>query len=79
LRQALQDYDDNDKVVFAYNYGDHQRTTVCAPVRNIDQGDVTYSEYHRMGKLVEDDGDDDGNEKYGKRDDTISVVVLNIA
>lgn len=76
LRQALEDYNDDDKVVFAYNYGDYQRTTVCAAVHNIGDGDIKYSEYHRMGKLIECTDED---EEPAKDPEAVSVVVLNIA
>ena len=73
LRQALGDFNPADKVVFAHPSGDHWHTTVCSAIRNVDQGDVAYSEYHRLGKLIEEE------DEKKTRPETVSVVVLNIA
>ena len=66
------------EVHFAYNYGDHWRTQVAPKVGEVFEGAVVYSEYHRMDKMVEDDGDcdfdDEGNEIVDES--TRRVVVL---
>lgn len=46
-------------VVFAYNYGDHWRTTVAPGIDTVESGIVTYSNYHNMDKIVEQDDEDD--------------------
>jgi hypothetical protein len=73
LREALEDYDDDDKVVFAYNYGDRGRTVVCDPAENVD-GDslIRWSGYHGTAKIVEDDGALDSEEDGDAR-----VVVIS--
>ena len=66
-------------VHFAYNYGDHWRTEVAPRVGSVAEGAVVYSEYHRMDKMIEDDGDcefdDEGNEVVDES--TRRVVVLS--
>lgn len=66
LIEALQDLDQEAKVVFAYNYGDHWRTQVAGVVEQVEAGAVAYSDYHSMPKVVE------GDDAY----DTENVVIL---
>jgi len=67
------------EVHFAYNYGDHWRTEVAPQVGRVDEGAVVYSEYHRMDKILDADGDcefdDEGNEVVDES--TRRVVVLS--
>lgn len=58
LIEALQNLDQDAEVHYAYNYGDHWRTTVAPVVSEVFEGVVKYSDYHSMHKLV-DEGDDD--------------------
>ena len=78
LIELLQMEDQDAEVHFSYNYGDHWRTEVAPKVGSVDTGAVVYSEYHRMDKIVEDDGDcefdDEGNEIVDES--TRRVVVL---
>ena len=71
LIAELQGMDPELEVHFAYNYGDHWRTTVAPSVSRVDVGLVQYSDYHRMPKVVEPDWDDEEAEAEGK-----SVVIL---
>ena len=69
LIEQLQDMNPEAEVHFAYGYGDHWRTTVAPAASRVFQGQVQYSEYHRMDKMVEDEDDfyeEDGdmNEKF---------------
>ena len=77
LIEMLQDMNQDADVHFAYNYGDHWRTEVAPKVGRVDEGAVVYSEYHRMDKMLEDDGDcefdDEGNERL---DETLRRVVV---
>jgi hypothetical protein len=79
LINTLQFMDMNAEVHFAYNYGDHWRTEVAPKVGRVDEGAVVYSEYHRMDKILDADGDcefdDDGNEVVDES--TRRVVVLS--
>jgi hypothetical protein len=61
------------EVHFAYNYGDHWNTVVAPPVRDVEDGMVIYSEYHRMDKLITD-ADDDNDEIL---DPVNPVIVLS--
>jgi hypothetical protein len=53
LREALEDYPDETKVFFSYNFGDYGRTTVAQPINDIEESEIEYSDYHQMAKLSE--------------------------
>jgi hypothetical protein len=55
LIQKLQNLNPELEVGFAYGYGDYIRTTVVADVSEAEEGEVVYSEYHQMDKLIEVD------------------------
>ena len=64
LIDELELFPDDMEVEVAYNYGDYWRTTVCKEIKDIDEGWVEYSGYHRMDKLIDvDDEDDEPDEK----------------
>ena len=69
LMESLEGFDPNMEVKFAYNYGDYWGTEVANDVRDVDEGMVKYSDYHRMDKVVDDDGD---NEEFY----TKTVVII---
>ena len=77
LIAELQGFDQDAEVHYEYCYGDHWRTNVAPMVQSIDEGAVEYSEYHRMDRMLEDDGDtefdDEGNEVL---DETLRRVVV---
>ena len=79
LIEQLMDLDPNAEVHFSYNYGDHWRTEVAPKVGRVDEGAVVYSEYHRMDKILDADGDcefdDEGREIVDES--TRRVVVLS--
>jgi hypothetical protein len=60
LKEELAFMPDDADVQFCYNYGDHWRTTVAAEINHVEEGAVTFSDYHRMDKVVDED-DDDGD------------------
>ena len=60
-------------VHFAYGYGDHWRTTVAPKVRQVFEGAVEYSEYHRMDKLADKDFED---EEAGNPEENVRRVVI---
>jgi hypothetical protein len=60
-------------VHFAYGYGDHWRTTVAPKVRQVFEGAVEYSEYHRMDKLANEDFED---EEPGNPEENVRRVVI---
>lgn len=57
LIEALSEMDPDAPVHFSYNYGDHWHTQVAPLVRKVDEGEVVFSDYHRM--CVLDDGSKD--------------------
>ena len=59
LIESLEGFDPNMEVKFAYNYGDYWKTEVASNVRDVDEGMVKYSDYHRMDKVVDDEGDEE--------------------
>ena len=74
LIEILQCQDKDAEVHFSYNYGDHWRTQVAPKIRDVDVGYVTYSDYHRMHKVTDDECDiylEDG-----ERDEDVKEVVL---
>ena len=70
LMESLEGFDPNMEVKFAYNYGDYWATEVASNIRDVDEGQIRYSEYHRMDKVVENEGDEE--EFYTK-----TVVILS--
>jgi hypothetical protein len=68
LMATLEDFDPNMEVKFAYNFGDYWGTEVASNVTEIDEGQVRYSDYHRMDKVVDDENDE---EYYAK-----TVVII---
>ena len=79
LMEQLGKMNPEAEVHFAYNYGDHWRTEVAPKVGRVDEGAVVYSDYHRMDKILDADGDcefdDEGNEVVDES--TRRVVVLS--
>ena len=72
--------DQDAEVHYAYNYGDHWRTEVAPKVGRVDEGAVVYSEYHRMDKILDTDGDCEFDEETGEEivdESTRRVVVLS--
>jgi hypothetical protein len=59
LIESLEDFDPNMEVKFAYNFGDYWGTEVASNVTEIDEGQVRYSDYHRMDKVVDDENDEE--------------------
>ena len=72
LIERLKYADPEAEVHFSYNYGDHWRTIVAPVVTEVEDGKVTYSDYHQMDALVSDNEEDDNIES----DDTDRRVVV---
>jgi hypothetical protein len=66
LMNTLEDFDENMEVKFAYNFGDYWGTEVASNITEIDEGQVRYSDYHRMDKVTD----------YDDEDDNIKTVVI---
>jgi tRNA/tmRNA/rRNA uracil-C5-methylase (TrmA/RlmC/RlmD family) len=65
LIELLQGENPEAEVHFQYNYGDHWRTQVAPTVDSVENGYVTFSDYHRMHKVVDED-DFDYDEETGE-------------
>lgn len=61
LIELLEDYDADMEIHFEYNYGDHWRTHVAPKVSTVAEGQVVWSEYHRMPKVVDGCDEDDAD------------------
>lgn len=59
LISELETFDPEDEVYFVYNYGDYWQTYVAATLDYLEDGQVTWSEYHRMFQVVEDEQEPD--------------------
>lgn len=58
LINELKVLDGEFEVHFQYNYGDHWRTQVAPDVKSVEVGRVTYSAYHSMPKVLDEDDKD---------------------
>jgi hypothetical protein len=58
LKEYLEQFDGEMEVKFSYTSSDYWRTQVAADISDVEEGYVTYSEYHRMNKVSEDQDDD---------------------
>lgn len=74
LIDALEGFDPNAEVMFSYGYGDYWSTTVAAGVEMIEEGLVTYSQYHQQDKVVE--MDDDETDSDAEQEGRVRQVVL---
>ena len=66
LMESLEGFDPNMEVKFAYNFGDYWKTEVANNIRDVDEGQVRYSSYHRMDKVTD----------YDDEADNIKTVVI---
>ena len=64
------------EVKFAYNYGDHWRTTVAADIDTVSEGTVKYSDYHSMDKIVGDNQYDGNDCEMTPKPGTRTVIIL---
>ena len=44
---------------FAYNYGDHWKTTVAEHIGDVVEARVAYSQYHDRDAVLDDDAEDE--------------------
>jgi hypothetical protein len=61
LESLKAEYGDDMPVFFSYNYGDYWKTQVCAPISNITESFVNYSDNHNMLKIDDEDEEDEEN------------------
>jgi hypothetical protein len=74
LIEQLQFLDADADVHFSYNYGDHWRTEVCPAASRVEEGQVVFSDYHRMDKIYEADYDDNDEEVEGQGARRVVVI-----
>ena len=60
LREALEDFDDDTRVMFSYHYGDRPNTLVAEGAENVEEMHVRWSDYHNQPRVAEDDEVDAG-------------------
>ena len=77
LIESLKYLDQDAEVHFAYNYGDHWRTTVAPAISQVFDGVAEYSDYHQMDKLIENEEDIYDEETGDFKADVRRVVVLS--
>jgi hypothetical protein len=75
LIELLEGHDPEAEVHFTYNYGDHWRTQVAPGVRDVYEGYVGHSDYHRMDKVL-DEEDVFPDEDIGNPSENAKKVVL---
>jgi hypothetical protein len=76
LIESLGHMDPEADVHFSYNYGDHWRTHVAPKVRQVFEGAVEFSDYHRMDRLVEEEDDVYLDEESGNPEENVRRVVV---
>jgi len=80
LIEFLKNEDKDAEVGFSYNYGDHGNTHVVADIHSCEEMETTFSEYHRMGRVIEDgemDEDEDEDEDEEGRPTVKRMVILS--
>jgi hypothetical protein len=76
LIEQLKSFPDDMEVMFAYNYGDYWKTEVAASIGGVNAGQVTYSAYHQMDKLVDEDQRDEDDEEDEEDNKNRTVCLL---
>ena len=66
LIAALEFAEDDDEIFVQVSSGDHWRTQLAQPIRDVSDGTITWSNYHEQYKISEgrEDSDDDHPNKY---------------
>lgn len=66
LIAALEFAEDDDEIFVQVGSGDHWRTQLAQPIRDVSDGTITWSNYHEQYKIAEgrEDSDDDHPNKY---------------
>ena len=72
LKRELSFFDDEQEVFFAFPSGDYWGTTQAREVEDLTEEKVTWSDYHRSHKLINED-----NEEFYEKDELKEVVVIS--
>ena len=59
LINLLEEFPEDMEVQFAYNYGDHWKTTVAEHIGDVVEARVAYSQYHNRDAVLDDDAEDE--------------------
>lgn len=71
LIEALEELDDDDKVIFTTDYGDYHSTQQALPISGrVEEVSITKSAYSNSGFALVDDNDEDENDE----DETYYVI-----
>jgi hypothetical protein len=54
LIKILEEQNEDDQVMFSYNYGDHWNTEVAEPVLDVYTEEVKWSEYHNKYAVLDE-------------------------
>jgi hypothetical protein len=71
LIRELKELPPDKPIHFQYNYGDYWRTIVAPEIQRVEEGVVTYSTYHNMPKVVDEE------EKPEKGKSLVEVVLVS--
>ncbi len=55
LKDILEGMEPETEIHIGYDYGDYWHTQVAPKARNVEEQYITYSDYHRMDKITDDD------------------------
>jgi hypothetical protein len=72
LIEQLKNMDQNLPVYASYYYGDRCGSIVAEPICDVEELELTYSEYHRMMQVPED-----GEEHYADDKEPVTAIVLS--
>jgi hypothetical protein len=72
LIEQLENMDQDLPVYASYYYGDSCGSIVAEPICDVEELELTYSAYHRMMKVPEDD-----EEHYEDEKEPVTAIVLS--
>lgn len=72
LIEELSEYPDNVEVQFSCDFGDYWHTMVAAKITSVSEGQVVWSDYHRMDRYIDPDDALEGDLKRARK-----VIILS--
>jgi hypothetical protein len=73
LRRALEDFDEDTLIRFAYPAGDYWHSTIASQIRYLEEGHAKYSGYHEKLTVVDDS---EQEEETGSQDGLENCVLI---
>ena len=73
LINKLKAMDPNMPVAFGYNYSDYWQSAVAQTVRDVDEIELVWSDYHNMWKRADADKSDDWDDEDDDNSDNIDA------